>query len=170
MHASAILDKVSIPGGKPLHEPLALDMHITSYSSWFQSLAGSPSTSHLSAYSCTKSDIIVSIPGGKPLHEPLKWCVYGLSYISAVSIPGGKPLHEPLKRPVAPTKSLEFQSLAGSPSTSHNAERGILARATGFNPWREAPPRATPERHCVGDGNRRRFNPWREAPPRATQN
>src|SRR5579875_3251543 len=39
-------DAVSIPGGKPLHEPRDSRRGVSAYHAGFQSLAGSPSTSH----------------------------------------------------------------------------------------------------------------------------
>ncbi len=66
------------------------------------------------------TDQKVSIPGGKPLHEPR--CLQGIQsdLVVFVSIPGGKPLHEPLA--LLPV---------------------LVGAIHGFNPWREAPPRAT---------------------------
>src|SRR5579875_3346432 len=111
----------------------------------FQSLAGSPSTSHKRNWQAGRSDHHrfnpwreappratgvtstqvstdqkVSIPGGKPLHEPR--CLQGIQsdLVVFVSIPGGKPLHEPLA--LLPV---------------------LVGAIHGFNPWREAPPRAT---------------------------
>ncbi len=111
---------VSIPGGKPLHEPLPIRYRLAFSPSMFQSLAGSPSTSHPHKHVCVRVFAGVSIPGGKPLHEPPKALSdAGISIVS-VSIPGGKPLHEP-------RSASSLQS----------------ALIEGFNPWREAPPRAT---------------------------
>src|SRR5579875_2029806 len=61
-----------------------------------------------------------------------------------------------------------FQSLAGSPSTSHPELEILWVKFNfSFNPWREAPPRATPITYRKG-AHGISFNPWREAPPRAT--
>ncbi len=87
----------------------------------------------------------VSIPGGKPLHEPRNNLEYCGSRSKYVSIPGGKPLHEPL-----------FSLGVG------------MRDDQGFNPRREAPPRATPVLPVFQMQPHLRFNPRREAPPRAT--
>src|SRR5579875_615058 len=111
----------------------------------FQSLAGSPSTSHVERVTDSLNALIVSIPGGKPLHEPRRLAT----------------MHH--------RHDTSFQSLAGSPSTSHTVRVFLFGvRVIGFNPWREAPPRATPQYQSVSFGPCRSFNPWREAPPRAT--
>ncbi len=135
---------VSIPGGKPLHEPPTQacvcagicwsfnpwreappratesterrwHQHCQRFNPWreappratlcqlitkrfnrrFQSLAGSPSTSHVALAQFEHEFKLVSIPGGKPLHEP------------------------------------------------HNGGQSRALQAMCFNPWREAPPRAT---------------------------
>ncbi len=62
-----------------------------------------------------------------------------------------------------------FQSLAGSPSTSHSTAAERQAAEESFNPWREAPPRATESNCALVPPTAMCFNPWREAPPRATQ-
>src|SRR5579875_2001563 len=136
---------VSIPGGKPLHEPHCSSFFVHCSCHRFQSLAGSPSTSHGIALSEDEQLRFVSIPGGKPLHEPLGVTVRTPKQRS-VSIPGGKPLHEPHDLREASNRSTSlFQSLAGSPSTSHFVlQRPLQDPYYGFNPWREAPPRATP--------------------------
>src|SRR5579875_1404899 len=160
---------VSIPGGKPLHEPPTQacvcagicwsfnpwreappratesterrwHQHCQRFNPWreappratlcqlitkrfnrrFQSLAGSPSTSHVALAQFEHEFKLVSIPGGKPLHEPLAHD-RGIDYAMC-----------------------EFQSLAGSPSTSHTIVSDQLTFSLlCFNPWREAPPRAT---------------------------
>src|SRR5579875_3279007 len=118
---SVFVSSVSIPGGKPLHEPR-------------HSTKASPS-----------AHVVVSIPGGMPLHAPLGVTVRTPNQRS-VSIPGGKPLHEPHDLREASNRSTSlFQSLAGSPSTSHTIVSDRLTFSLlCFNPWREAPPRATP--------------------------
>src|SRR5579875_1195899 len=75
LHGAVIIDRVSITGGKPLHEPLDLCQCCQSISKKFQSQAGSPSTSHRPDCALKSSGFQVSIPGGKPLHEPrpLRW-------------------------------------------------------------------------------------------------
>src|SRR5579875_2096439 len=88
----------------------------------------------------------VSIPGGKPLHEPRNNLEYCGSRSKYVSIPGGKPLHEPL-----------FSLGVG------------MRDDQGFNPRREAPPRATQCPCSSRQVQAVRFNPRREAPPRATR-
>src|SRR5579875_3807213 len=135
---------VSIPGGKPLHEPLGVINAAAHKKPEFQSQAGSPSTSHRESSVAELNGPTVSIPGGKPLHEPRRDS-FMCSDARGVSIPGGKPLHEPL-------------SILDK----------VQALKISFNPWREAPPRATGKVILFALPTNR-FNPWREAPPRATQ-
>ncbi|SRR5579875_48825 len=98
-------------------------------SSMFQSQAGSPSTSHQREQELKALRKGVSIPGGKPLHEPPRGAFF-LDFLGKVSIPGGKPLHEPLIRNcvISPASNV-FQSLAGSPSTSHSGDCHMVPAA-----------------------------------------
>src|SRR5579875_1297251 len=111
--------QVSIPGGKPLHEPLPIRYRLAFSPSMFQSLAGSPSTSHPHKHVCVRVFAGVSIPGGKPLHEPRS-----ASSLQSALIEGFNPWREAPPRATLLSLNLStnlslFQSLAGSPSTSH---------------------------------------------------
>src|SRR5579875_3727922 len=112
----------------------------------FQSLAGSPSTSHIERSLRRLAQKSVSIPGGKPLHEPHYVTRIYESYNECFN-----PWREAPPRATACVLVLllalyQFQSLAGSPSTSHTVRVFLFGvRVIGFNPWREAPPRATPQ-------------------------
>src|SRR5579875_624095 len=140
-----VAHSVSIPGGKPLHEPPKVFLH--------------------------GAVIIdrVSIPGGKPLHEPLLFQLLS-GVILRVSIPGGKPLHEPRNLCQCCQRiSQKFQSQAGSPSPSHRPDcalksSGFQVSIPGGKPLHE--PRPLRWRKRSGHIS---FNPRREAPPRATR-
>src|SRR5579875_850506 len=116
---------VSIPGGKPLHEPPAYIRRCLSLlpQCFNPRREAPPRATHYRCkteyaiarfnprreappratsklwYHCYEL-LIVSIPGGKPLHEPPTSVAFGQYYQSCVSIPGGKPLDEPPSAPV----------------------------------------------------------------------
>ncbi len=159
---------VSIPGGKPLHEPLGVINAAAHKKPEFQSQAGSPSTSHRESSVAELNGPTVSIPGGKPLHEPRRdpapYAKQG-----KVSIPGGKPLHEPHIASFMCSDARGVSIPGGKPLHEPlSILDKVQALKISFNPWREAPPRATGKVILFALPTNR-FNPWREAPPRATQ-
>jgi hypothetical protein len=119
LHGAVIIDRVSIPGGKPLHEPLGYILEIISWMRCFNPRREAPPR----ATSLPTS--LWSYPQGfNPRREAPPRATKFMSMLSKdipkVSIPGGKPLHEP--------------------------PAGLcveILRFPGFNPRREAPPRAT---------------------------
>src|SRR5579875_2359565 len=116
----ANISRVSIPGGKPLHEPPGRLRRRSALIKKFQSLAGSPSTSHAASRASRAIWLFLfQSLAGSPSTSHLLCYQYWLAR-STVSIPGGKPLHEPLA--LLPV---------------------LVGAILGFNPWREAPPRAT---------------------------
>src|SRR5579875_2222786 len=92
----ALRKRVSIPGGKPLHEPLIRNCVISPASNVFQSLAGSPSTSHSGdCHMVPAAPTKFQSQAGSPsTSHQVDFAGVRLSH--RVSIPGGKPLHEPL--------------------------------------------------------------------------
>ncbi len=188
--------KVSIPGGKPLHEPPNYGISYAVQLAKFQSQAGSPSTSHPGVGFVALQGSTVSIPGGKPLHEPPCNQTCLVAYLTKVSIPGGKPLHEPpLYQSSFKSGTVPFQSQAGSPSTSHSRLSKTIRTVDenvsipGGKPLHEPPCDVEKDRtslkafqsqagspstsHHTTCGflhaDNESFNPRREAPPRATK-